>query len=105
MNDEVYRIELDLDRNRIRTILLETYRICKDILEVPEFNITADVFVAGIDKFLNSNRIAVVPVFLNLPSKKYPELRIDINFQKKSIIARMLNRKKRILLNRYLTKL
>lgn len=104
MNDEKYRIELDLDRDRIRSILLETYNTCKNVLEV-EFKITADDFVSKIDKFLNSNRIAAVPVFLNLPSRKYPELKIEINFQKKGVIVRMLNKRKRILLNRYLTKL
>lgn len=103
-NDEEYKIELDLDRNRIKTILLETYRVSKDILET-EFNISENDFVSGIYKFLDSNRVAVVPVFLNLPSKKYPELKIEMNFQKKRVIARMLNKKKRILLNRYLTKL
>jgi len=104
VEDEIYRIKLDIDRDRIKTILQETYNICKDVLEV-DFKITADIFVSNIDKYLNSNRVASVPVSLNLPSQKYPELVIEVNFQKKSIIARMLNRKKRILLNRYLTKL
>lgn len=104
MDDEKYKIELDLDRNRIKSILSETYRICVDVLEI-EFEITAENFVSKINKFLESNRVAAVPVFLNLPSRRYPELKIEVNFQRKSVIARMLNKKKRVLLNRYLTKL
>ncbi len=104
VDDEKYKIELDLDRNRIKSVLLETYKTCMNVLEV-DFNITADEFVSKVNKFLESNRVASVPISLNLPSKKYPELKIDVNFQKKSVIARMLNKKKRILLNRYLTKL
>lgn len=104
MGDEIYKIELDIDKDRIRSILIETYNNCRDILEV-DFKISAEDFVLKIDKFLESNRVASVPVSLNLPSQKYPELIIQVNFQKKSIIARMLNKKKRILLNRYLTKL
>ena len=98
------KIELDIDRDRIRSILLETYNTCKDVLGIV-FKISADDFVSKVDKFLESNRVASVPVALNLPSQKYPELIIEVNFQKKSVIARMLNKKKRILLNRYLTKL
>ena len=98
------KIELDIDRNRIKDILLETYRICQDILEA-EFKISSEDFVSKVDKFLSCNRIASVPVRLNLPAQKYPELVIEVNFQKKSVIARMFNKRKRILLNRYLTKL
>jgi len=104
VDDELYKIELDIDKNRIRSILSDTYNNCRDVLEV-EFNISAEDFVSQIDKFLESNRVVSVPVKLNLPSQKYPELIIEVNIQKKSVIARMLNRKKRILLNRYLTKL
>lgn len=104
MDDEFYKIELDIDRDRIRSILGDAYNNCRNVLEV-EFKISAEDFVSLIDKFLASNRVASVPVKLNLPSQKYPELMIEVNIQKKSVIARMLNRKKRILLNRYLTKL
>jgi hypothetical protein len=98
------KIELDLDRNRIIDILSETYRTCQDVLET-KVKISLEDFVSKIDKFLSSNRVASVPVRINLPAQKYPELIIEVNFQKKSVIARMLNKKKRILLNRYLTKL
>lgn len=103
IQDENYKIELDLDRDRIKSILLETYHICEDMLEV-SFLITAEEFVSKIDPFLNSNRITS-SVLIHLPSEKYNDLNIEVNFRKKSIIARMSNRTKRILLNRYLTKL
>lgn len=102
-NDEEYKIELDLDRDRIKSILFETYNICKDTLGI-EFNTSAEDFVSKINPFLDSNRVSTT-VSLNLPSREYPELKIEINLRKKSIIARMSNKKRRILLNRYLTKL
>jgi len=103
MIEEEHKIVLDLDRNRIKSILTETYSICKDTLGV-EFNITVEEFVNKINVFLDSNRVTI-PVQLSLPSYAYPDLKIEVNPRKKSVIARMLNRKKRILLNRYLTKL
>jgi hypothetical protein len=101
--NEIYKIELDIDRNRIRSILREAYRVCGDTLGL-EFNITVDEFVSKINPHLESNRVTV-PVLLSLPSYSYPDMGIEVNIRKKKLIARMENRKKRILLNRYLTKL
>lgn len=99
-NDGIY---LDLDRDRIRTILREAYQACRENLET-EFNITADQFVSKIDPYLNSNRISI-PVTLDLPSRKYAELKIEVDLRRKSVIARMLNKKMRVHLNHYLTQL
>lgn len=101
--NEVYKIELDLDRDRIRIILREAYRVCGETLGV-KFDITVDEFVSKINTHLESNRVAV-PVLLSLPSYSYPDMGIEVNIRKKKLIARMEHRKKRILLNRYLTKL
>jgi len=103
MKNEEYKIELDLDKDRIKSVLSETYSICEDMLGV-SFNITVEEFVKKIKIFLDSNRVST-PVLLNLPSRQYPELIIEVNPRKKSVIARMANKKKRIFLNRYLTKL
>lgn len=101
--NENYKIELDLDRDRIKSILYETYKVCSDTLKT-EFIITVDEFVSRINSYLDSNRVCV-SVLLNLPSRKYPEMKIEINLRRKKVIARMINRKEKILLNRYLTKL
>jgi hypothetical protein len=103
MEIEKYKIQLDLDRNRIRTILGEAYSVCKDTLET-EFDISCDEFVSKIDPFLESNRVST-RVRLNLPSYKYPELFIEVDIRKKKLIARMAQDRMRIHLNRFLTKL
>jgi len=103
MQNEKYKIELDLDRDRIRSVLSETYSICEDMLGV-QFNVTAEEFVKKIDVFLDSNRVTT-PVSLHLPSRQYPDLKIEVDPRKKSVRARMTPKKKRIFLNRYLTKL
>lgn len=103
MRNEEYKIELDLDRDRIKSVLTEVYSICEDMLGV-EFNISVEEFVEKVNVFLDSNRVST-PFQLNLPSRQYPELKIEVDPRKKSVIARMANRKKRIFLNRYLTKL
>lgn len=103
MIDDEYKIELDLDRKRIKSVLTETYRVSADILGI-EFAITENDFVSKIDPFLESNRVSV-PVTLYLPSRKYPGMYFDVDLRKKSVIVRLPNRKKRIELNRYLTKL
>jgi len=103
MTNEHYKIELDLDRDRIKSILSEVYLTCKDILSVT-FNITSEEFISQIDKFLNSNRVSI-SVLIPLPSDKFPDLKIEVNLKNKKVIARMSNRVKRILINRYITKL
>ena len=97
------KIELDLDRERIKAILKEAYSVSKDILET-EFTLTYEEFVSKIKPYLDSNRISSI-VSLSLPSRKYPELIIEVNIRRKKLIARMKNDKLRIELNRFLTKL
>jgi len=100
---ERYEINIDLDRDRIKSILSEAYKICGEILET-NFSITAEGFVSKINPYLDSNRVSTI-VPISLPSVNYPELRIDVNLRKKKIIARLGNRKKQALLNHYLTML
>jgi hypothetical protein len=69
-----------------------------------DFNIDQQTFVDKINLYLDSNRVST-PVQLSLPSEKYPELIIEVNLRQKSVFARIGNRDKQILLNRYLTKL
>lgn len=100
MSEGIY---LDIDRDRIRTVLGEAYSISKDMLNV-EFNESCEDFVKRIEPFLACNRISTI-VTLNLPSKKYPAMTLDIDFRRAKIIARNLNKSQRIFINRYLTKL
>jgi hypothetical protein len=94
-------INLGIDRNRIKEVLREAYTTCKDVLGT-DFNITLEEFISKIDLYLNSNRVSIA-IQINLPSQKYPELIIEVDLRRKSVIARMTNRNKRIELNRYLT--
>ena len=96
-------IKLDLDQDRIRTILKEAYEVCKDLLEA-DFYLTREEFVAKIDPYLNSNRISTV-VGLHLQSYKYPELVIEVDLRRKKMISRLANKKVQVHLNRFLTKL
>jgi len=98
-----YEIHLDLDRNRIKAVLNETYTVCKDVLGV-DFFLTAEEFVGKIDPYLDSNRVSS-SVEIRLPSKRYPELKIEVDLRRRGVIARLVNRDTRVLLNRYLTKL
>lgn len=93
------KIVLDIDRDRIKSILSETYTICTDMLRT-QFDISRDQFVAQIDPYLESNRIVHVPVFISLPSRRYPEMRIRVNIQKKKVLAFMYPKSKQVLVNR-----
>jgi len=97
------KIELDLDRNRIKTILKEAYSVSKDVLQT-DFDVSCEDFISKINPYLDSNRVSMV-VSLRLPSRNYPELIIEVNIRRKKMIARMGNDKLRIELNRFLTKL
>lgn len=96
-------INLSIDSNRIREVLQETYTICTDVLET-DFDITLEEFLSRIDLYLDSNRVSLA-VQIHLPSRKYPELVIEVDLRRKSVIARMVNKKRRIELNRALTSL
>lgn len=96
-------LHIDLDRTRIRDVLSEAYNICKDVLGF-DFDINQDDFVSQINPYLDSNRVTI-PVQLRLPSKQYPMMVIEANLRKRGVFARLPNRDKQILVNRYLTKL
>ena len=97
-------IYLDLDRQRIRDVLSETYRIAAEVLET-EFNITSEEFASKIEPFLGSNRVSL-PVFINLPSRLYPDLKIEVNLRRQKVFARIPARKgnhpKQVLLNHHI---
>jgi hypothetical protein len=99
-NDESPKIELDLDRQRIKDVLGAAYDHCRDTLEA-EFFYSKEIFVSKIDVYLDSNRVAI-PVTLPLPSKKFPELLIEVNLRRKKVFARMANKNKQANLNYYL---
>lgn len=97
-------IVLDINRDRIKSVLSETYTICAEQLNV-EFDKTQEEFVRQIDPYLDSNRVSI-PVFLELPSARYPGLRIEVNLRRQKVFARIPSRKrhhpKQVLLNKYL---
>lgn len=98
---------LDLDHDRIKTVLGESYSICKDLLNT-EFNISKEKFVSKINPYLESNRIST-PVRIGLPTRKYPGLAIEVNLRRKKVFARIPSRKrnhpKQVYINRYLKNL
>jgi len=82
---------LDLDRDRIHTILGAAYRTLAETLN-PGFMISEDLFVDSVNKYLDSNRVAI-PVQLCLPSRKYPDLKIEEDLRRRKLTARMYNAK------------
>lgn len=101
--DEKYRIHLNIDRERIRTIVAEAYRTCAEMLQI-EFLITEEEFTSRVDPFLDGNRVSTT-FQLPLPSAAYPEMLIEINPRKPSVFARIANRSRQAFVNRFLTKL
>lgn len=100
-------IDVDLNRDRIKTVLKEAYSVGQELLAV-SFDISADAFVSQIEPYLGSNRVTL-PVFLSLPSKRYPDLKIEVNLRRAKVFARIpshaRNHPKQVLLNRYLKNL
>jgi hypothetical protein len=94
------KIELDIDRVRIRDILAEAHRGCSDLLGVT-FSITIEDLLMKINPFLDSNRVSI-PVVLPLPSRKYPELMLEVNLRRRKIFARMQSGSKQALVNHFL---
>jgi hypothetical protein len=93
-------IALDLDRVRIRDVLMEAYRGCSDLLGTG-FDVTPEGFASQIDAYLESNRVSI-PVLIPLPSRRYPELRIEVDLRRKKVFARMASRTKQALVNHFL---
>lgn len=93
-------ITLDIDSDRIRTVLREAYASLEDMLS-PGFDITADEFVARVDPYLACNRVSI-PVTVRLPCRKYPELQIIVDIRRRGILAKFRNPKIQADVNRYL---
>jgi hypothetical protein len=91
---------IDLDRDRIRTVVREAYNISKEFL-VTDFSITVDEFVGKLSPYLDSNRVTI-PISLELPSKKYPGMRLDIDFRRRKVFARIHPPSKQATLNHML---
>ena len=78
---------IDLDRDRIKTVVREAYKISSDFL-VTDFLISVDDFVALLNPYLDSNRVTI-PISLELPSKKYPGMRLDVDLRRRKVFARV----------------
>jgi len=91
---------LDLDRDRIKTVIREAYNISQDFLVV-DFSITVDEFVNKIDPYLDSNRVTI-PVTIDLPSSKYPGMKIEVDLRRKKVFARVHPPSKQAALNHML---
>lgn len=98
------RIQLDLDIDRIRTIVRESFKTVKDVLDI-DIEITEDTFVSTIEPYLESNRVTI-PILLDVPNQKYPGMKIEVNLRRAKVFARIPSRRrahpKQVLLNRYL---
>jgi hypothetical protein len=94
------KIVLDLDRDRIKTVIREAYKISREFLST-EFQISVDDFVSKINPYLDSNRVTI-PVTLYLPSKKYPGMKIEVDLRRKKVFARLHPPSKQATLNHML---
>ena len=100
---ENYTIALDINRERIESVLRETYTACSDMLSVL-FTHSQDEFIARVMPYLSSNRIST-KILLPLPSREYPEMQIELDPRRGKVFARMANSKKQAHLNHYLKSL
>lgn len=97
---EVYKVEIDLDRDRIKTVLSESYEVCSNFLGV-DFLISKEQFVSKIDPYLDCNRVSI-PVFVDLPNNPYPGMRLEVDLRRQKIKVWMFPKKKQAILNQYL---
>ena len=97
---ETENIVLDLDRTRVKDVLAEAYRGCADLLGTG-FDLTVEEFVSTVEPYLGSNRVSI-PVLLPLHSRKYPDLKIEVNLRQGRVFARMGSRTKQALVNYFL---
>jgi len=99
------KLTLDLDRDRIHTVLRESYETCRTVLGT-SFDVSEDEFVAQVDPYLESNRVTI-PVNLPLPCQRHQGMSIEVNLRRAKVICRMSRRDRRwqIELNRYITNL
>lgn len=95
--DEHHRIVLDLDRDRLRTVLREAHRICRDTLGeeplVPE-----ERFVEKLEPYLASNRVSRL-VTLAMPIRGHEETLLELDLRSCSAMVRMANKKTQARLN------
>lgn len=97
-------INLNFDINRIKSVLSETYTAAVELLET-SFDISVEEFISKIDPYIESNRTSI-PVKIDLPSKQFPGLKIEVDLRRAKVFARIPSRSrvhpKQALLNYFL---
>jgi len=98
------KINLDFDKNRIKSVLSETYKAASELLDT-SFDISSEEFISRIDPYIESNRTSI-PVHIDLPSRQFPGLKIEVDLRRAKVFARIPSRSrvhpKQALLNYFL---
>ena len=95
------KINLDIDKERLREIFIEALRIIKDY-SGGSFMAPEERFIEKLDKILDSNLIST-EFIISIPLDKIPDLRLRVNPRRKELLCKSSFKKKVARLNHFIT--
>lgn len=98
--EELPRVNVDLDKERIRDIVSEALRMTYEYLG-GDFTRTREDILEEVEKILATNQIAT-EFFLFIGSKKIPDLLIRVDPKRKEVLGKSAFKKKVAKLNHFL---
>lgn len=100
MRDREPELKVDIDRDRIREIVLEALRMIYEYVG-GEFLLTREQVMGRLDKILDSNRITT-QFFLELGSKRMTDLELRVDPVRKEVLCKSVFKRKVVEINRFL---
>jgi len=103
MNEDPFKLVVDIDRSRIREIVEEALRMMHEFLQ-EESGRPDEHILKELDSIINSNMVASW-FFLTMNSKKIPDLVLRVNPIRREVLFKSAFKKKVARLNHFVSAL
>lgn len=101
--DERPPISVDIDKDRIRDIVAEALRMMREYLQ-EDFGRTDEQVLSDLEDIIGSNKVSTW-FFLNIGSKKIPDLLLRVDPVRKEVLCKSAFKKKVARLNHFIKSL
>lgn len=99
MRDREEKIQVDIDKDRIRDIVSEALRMIYEYFDYG-FRYTKEEIIDHLDSILNSDMITTT-FFLNVGCEKIPDLTLRVDPRRKKVLCKSKFRKKVAKINHF----
>lgn len=101
IRDELTPIYVDLDRDRIREIVVEALRMMHEYLQEEVFDRPDSKILEQLDEVLGSNKVTTC-IYLSVRNKKIPDLILRVDPVRREVLCTSAFKKKVAKLNHFI---